>query len=697
MGTPRYFTDSQTLKELQFPEILEQLASFTHSESAKALAIKLKPSNRHNNIEFELIQTRQRLSLTQQRRTVPGTEFDELTKELALLKLHDAVLNLEGVLRIYSASDLVNQWLRFFEEINTVPQLSEVFSRCYFSEEIKQHISSVVDVKITKNIKDDATKELFEIRSSIKSVRQKINRNFEREMRKLLKEGWLGDTQETFLGDRRVLTVQSGFKRRVLGTVVGTSKTGSLTYIEPQVNQELNHELDCLLDDERKEIYRILRTLSQHLRAYLGLIQSYQEALVSFDFITAKARLAASMEASLPAISSTTTFEWKEAFHPMLVATNRRIGKPTVAQHFSLNEAQRILVISGPNAGGKSLTLKTFGLLQCMLQSGLLIPVHQDSIACIFQQLFSDIGDNQSIENELSTYSYRLKRMKYFLEVSNPKTVLLLDEFGSGSDPELGASLAEVFFEEIYLKHCFAMITTHYSAIKVKASELPNAVNGAMKFDVKSLKPLYELVLGLPGSSFTFEVASINGIPKHMIHEAKKKLSADTKRLNQLLSSIQEEKQYYQKMVQEHKNAQERMQQELSRLKQLENDNRAKAKQLSQQAEEQAKAVQLGQKFEKYVNRYQPSRKKQKENEALFEEIRSFIVKARTLKPVIKTKKPSVKVAEKTTIDYKIGDKVKIQGSKQLGIIQAIEKQKITVLVNSLKMTLSNDKITPFP
>jgi DNA mismatch repair protein MutS2 len=341
--------------------------------------------------------------------------------------------------------------------------------------------------------------------------------------------------------------------------------------------------------------------------------------------------------------------------------------------------------------------LKTFGLLQCMLQSGLLIPVHQDSIACIFQHLYSDIGDNQSIENELSTYSYRLKRMKYFLEVANPKTVLLLDEFGSGSDPELGASLAEVFFEEIYQKHCFAMITTHYSAIKVKASELPFAVNGAMKFDVKSLKPLYELVLGLPGSSFTFEVAAINGIPKRMIQEAKKKLSSDTKRLNQLLSSIQEEKQYYQKMVQEHKNAQERMQQELVRLKQLENDNRSKAKQLSLQAEEQAKAVQLGQKFEKFLIRYQPSRKKQKENDALFEEIRSFIVKARTLKTTIKPKKTVVKKVDKPSFEFKIGDKVKIQGSKQTGIVQAIEKQKITVLVNHLKMTLTNDKLLPFP
>lgn len=697
MGNPGSFTDAQTLMELQFHEILEQLAQFTHSPSAAMLASKLKPINQQEVIAYQLTQTYQRLNIIQQRRTVPGIEFDELLTEIKLLKMDDAVLNLEGVLRIYHASDLVNQWLHFFEELISYSELSEVFNPCFATEEIKNLISSVVDVKITQNVKDDATKELFAIRSSIKSVRQKINRNFEREMRKLVKEGWLGETQESFLSDRRVLTVQSGFKRRVPGTVVGTSKTGSLTYIEPQVNRELNHELDCLIDDERKEIYRILRTLSQHLRSYQTLIQAYQNALVAFDLITAKARLADTMDASLPALTNETAFSWKEAFHPRLVAANQGLGKTTVPQNFSLNQEQRILVISGPNAGGKSLTLKTFGLLQCMLQSGLLIPLHRDSTACIFQQLFSDIGDNQSIENELSTYSYRLKRMKYFLDVAQSKTVLLLDEFGSGSDPELGASLAEVCFEELYHQQCFAMITTHYAAIKVKASELPCATNGAMKFDVKSLKPLYELVIGLPGSSFTFEVAAINGISARLIKAATNNLSSDTKRLNQLLSTIQSEKQYYQKMVQEHKNGQIQLELELSRLRQLENDNRTKARQLSQQAEEQSKFVQLGQRFDKYLTRYQPSRKKQKDNEALIEEIRNFIVKSRTIKQPGALKKNPKNKTVKANVDYLIGDKVKIHGSKHVGVIQAIEKHKITVMVNSLKMTLTSDKLLPFP
>ena len=697
MRSTRFFTDAQTLQELQFPSILEELKSFTVSKSAAELTLKLKPSNNFKKVHFELLQTFQRFLITQQRRSLPGMDFEELLLEIKLLKLEDAVLNVASVLNIYHASDLVNQWVQFFDSYLQAPELAQVFENCHCTDDLKNAIAAVVDVKTTKNVKDDASKALLEIRSSIRTVRQKINRNFEREMRKLAKEGWLGETQETFLGERRVLTVQSGYKRRVLGTVVGTSKTGSLTYIEPQINRELNHELDCLIEDEKKEIYRILRVLCHYLRSYLGLIESYQKSLVSFDFITAKARLAVSMDATLPGISTETSFEWQNAFHPILLATHQRLGKMTVPQHFSLTPEQRILVISGPNAGGKSLTLKTFGLLQCMLQAGLLIPVHHDSKACFFHHLYSDIGDNQSIENELSTYSYRLKRMKYFLQIAQPNTVLLLDEFGSGTDPELGAALAEVFFEELYAKACYSMITTHYAAIKVKASELPGAVNGAMKFDTQSLKPLYELVMGLPGSSFTFEVASINGIPPKLIKDAKQKLSSDTKRLNQLLSSIQEEKQYYQKMIQEHKNAQARMELEIARLRQLEQENRLKAKQLSLQAEEQAKSVQLGQRLEKYMTRYQPGRRKQQENDLLFEEIRSFIVKARTPKPQVKKAKPKETINHSNTFVFQPGDKVKIQGSKQLGIIQSIEKNKIVVLVNSMKMTLTSDKLLPVP
>ncbi|MFM8241414.1 MAG: MutS-related protein, partial [Crocinitomicaceae bacterium] len=260
--------------------------------------------------------------------------------------------------------------------------------------------------------------------------------------------------------------------------------------------------LDHLIDDEQKELLRILKRLTRFISSYKPLIITYNQTLISLDFIQAKARLALEMQASLPLINKSPRMNLVEAFHPLLRRTNSNLGKPTIPQHIFLNEKQKTVVISGPNAGGKSLTLKTVGLLQMMLQCGFLVPVDPRSEMCYFQQILSDIGDNQSIDNELSTYSYRLKRMKYFLEVSNSRTLLLLDEFGSGSDPELGGVLAEVFLEELYSKKSFAVITTHYSTIKTKAEQLKFAINGCMSFDMDTLSPLYKLEIGQPGSSF---------------------------------------------------------------------------------------------------------------------------------------------------------------------------------------------------
>jgi DNA mismatch repair protein MutS2 len=691
------FTDHQTLKELQFTDVLTHLSEFAVSNSAVDQLIKLSPSNRFKSLIHQLTQTKERLDILLQKRTFPALEFDELLVELKFLGIEDAVLSLEGFIRIHDASNLVNTYLKFFEHAASFSTLEQVFQDCYHTDELVDRITKIINVKQTKNIKDDATPELAKIRQEIKIIRQKINRNFEREMRKLVKDGLLGETCESFIDNRRVLTVQSGFKRRVPGTILGASKTGSLTFIEPKVNQELNHELSCLFDDEKREIYRILKALTAQFRIHLPLIQAYQTALVSFDVINAKARLAFQMEATLPALAKEKAMHWSCAYHPILRQNNQAQGKTTIPQEFSLDQTHRMLVISGPNAGGKSLTMKTFGLLQCMLQAGLLIPVHPDSKACFFEQLYSDIGDNQSIENELSTYSYRLQRMKFFLEQSNPNTFLLLDEFGTGSDPELGGALAEIFFERLYDKGCFAIITTHYAAIKFKASELAQAVNGAMKFDIKSLKPLYQLELGMPGSSFTFEVASINGIPADILKAAKQRLSVETKRFNELLSTLQQEKRYLQKMIQEHKNAQDAMAEELLKVREQADFYARKTRVLGTQSDEQAKWIQLGQRMEKYLNRFKPSPRKRKENEALMEEIRAFFLKS-TVKPTVKKPIPVNKKPENSPepLVFKVGEKVRMAGTKQVGIIEAIQKSKANLLVNNMKISVPLNKLQPF-
>jgi DNA mismatch repair protein MutS2 len=282
--------------------------------------------------------------------------------------------------------------------------------------------------------------------------------------------------------------------------------------------------------------------LTNSIRHRLPLITAYQELLTELDFIQAKCRLALDLDANLPEISDEQVIDIKKAFHPVLFINNKRLGRTTFPQSLRMDKFSRMLVISGPNAGGKSITMKTIGLLQVMLQSGLLVPVGDKSVMSLFHAVLTDIGDNQSIENQLSTYSYRLKRMRHFLNVANKKSLVLLDEFGTGSDPDLGGALAEVFFEELYNRKSFGVITTHYSNIKLKAAQLRNAINGCMLFNTDTLEPTYRFSVGQPGSSFTFEVAEINGIPKEMIEAAKTKLSEQKVMMDEILSSLQAEK-----------------------------------------------------------------------------------------------------------------------------------------------------------
>ena len=313
------------------------------------------------------------------------------------------MISIEGFRRIYQASNLVNRLLIFFEERKVqYPYLASLFESCELNYEINRMIDAVFDR--AGNVKDDASLQLSEIRQRMKILRNQINRNFDRELRKLLKDQILGDVTEGFMNERRVLSVQSTYKRKVPGNIHGSSKTGSHTYVEPQTNVPLNNEMEFLLDDERKEIHRILKKLTSDIAIYGSLIKAYQNCLVELDFISAKSRLALDMNAVLPQINRKSEFEFLEAYHPILRRTNSLSKKPTRSQNVLLNSEQRMLVISGPNAGGKSITLKTIGLLQLMLQSGLLIPVNENSSASFFQQILSDIGDNQSIENELSTY-----------------------------------------------------------------------------------------------------------------------------------------------------------------------------------------------------------------------------------------------------------------------------------------------------
>jgi DNA mismatch repair protein MutS2 len=367
-----------------------------------------------------------------------------------------------------------------------------------------------------------------------------------------------------------------------------------------------------------------------------------------------------------------------------------------------MTPSERLLVISGPNAGGKSITLKTVGLLQMMLQAGLLVPVNENSTMCFFSTILSDIGDNQSIENELSTYSYRLQRMKYFLELANHQSLLLLDEFGTGSDPELGGALGEVFFEQIYRLKSFGVITTHYGNIKLKASELPHAQNGCMLFNEKNLQPLYQFSTGQPGSSFTFEVAQMNGISKELIEDAKSRLDQKKVKLDTLLNSLQKER----NQLLEKSRKFDRVSSEAIRAKaeyeSKESKLDSRLTQVNQVTEVNSKQLQAGKKMLQFIERFNAKSRKKDVNSVLFQELTQFlrmekskteIKKQETVEPKKPTKKQQEKVETYQQELIEVGCQVQLIQTNRIGIVEEMKGKQLSVIFGQARIKVSLDKL----
>lgn len=701
--------DKQTIYDLEFDEIRKWLMNLAVGPTAKNRLEVLSPTNNFNEIELDLLRVNEFKKIRTEGESFPPLDFEELLAEIKLLPIRNAVLQQEGFVRIYRASDLVNYILVFFDKRSQdYPTLYKLLHEVYFTRDLIESIEKVFDRR--GNIRDDASAELALIRQKIVKTRNQINKNFERELRKYLKEGFLGETKEAFVNERRVLTVQSTYKRKISGSVVGASKTGSLTFIEPTANIPLNNELELLLDDERTEIVRILQELTAEIAHHLPLIEGYQRLLVELDFTNAKTKLALDLNANLPGINRSTRIELIDAFHPILWKNNKSNGKTTLSQTLTLDTSSRMLVISGPNAGGKSITLKTIGLLQIMLQAGLLIPVNENSKLCFFQQVLTDIGDNQSIENELSTYSYRLKRMKYFLTVANKRTLLLLDEFGTGSDPELGGALAEVFFEELYQKKSFAVITTHYASIKLRADRLTNAVNGCMLFNTDTLAPLYQFSMGQPGSSFTFEVAQMNGIPIDLIEKAKGKLDGERINMDRLLGELNHEKMNLQRTNQMQSEAQ--MKADAARVEYQEKKVKFEERLKSQQEFIERNNIYLnaGKKMKSFIDRFQASSRKKETNKSLWEELRTYLMVEKTKIEEAKRKQelmnqPVKKLSKKPTkrqIPEKdpyqrdkivVGSTVKMIETKQSGTVEEIKGHLLTVTFGFMRLKIEREKL----
>ncbi len=688
--------DQQTAQDLEFETVRSMLAEVCYQDSARSRMQCLMPCLRKEDAVRALDQAHELLHVREVESGFPRLEFEELHMEIQRLGILGTPLDLEGFVRLIDASRLVNDLIEFFKTRDHLyPELNALVNQAYFTKEIIAPIEKVLDARL--QVKDDASPELAKIRQDLKSRRREINRNFEKVLKRLTKDGFLAETVEAYINDRRVLSVLSNYKRQIPGNALGASKTGAFTYIEPRENMALNNELEMLLDDERNEIRRIFLALTNEIRTHSPLIEIYQSTLTEFDFINAKVRVALKMDALKPAIADDIMIELIDAYHPLLLLANKEAGMKTLPQSLYLDKFCRMMVISGPNAGGKSITLKTVGLLQIMVQCGLLVPCDPSSKFGWFQNILSDIGDNQSIANQLSTYSYRLKRMKYFLDISNKRTLLLLDEFGTGSDPELGGALAEVFFETLYNCKSFGVITTHYANIKMKAARLRNAVNASMLFNSESLEPLFQLSVGQPGSSFTFEVAQINGIDQALIEDAKTRLSANKVELDGLIAVLQKEK----SEVEERNLAAIESKKEADSAKEeyeaLSDHFEQRLQRQQDVIEKNNKDLTNGKRMTQFINSY----RLKGSNKKMLEEVKKFIAveksKLVTKKEQAKTKEIAKNVPSRSTVKKKqqqpksppkpilVGSTVRMLNGNQDGQVSEIKGKEATVLFGNFK------------
>lgn len=688
----KFFPES-ALVQLEFDKIKNLLVEHCKTEYAKAKSGELRIHTRKEYIELELQQSYEYKLLLQSGQYFPNDYVLNISRELKLLSIPGAVLSEEQFVQVRKLAESLKNIFRWFDNERKLAYraLWRVVSDSYYEKIIIELLDDVLDEN--GSVKDNASEELSRIRLNLFRKRNELRRVFDKIVQKWSKAGYVADIEEAFLNGRRVVAVYAEHKRQVKGILLGESDTRKTSFVEPEETIELNNEVFSLEAEEGREVYRILRELTAKLSVYASLLKTYHDILGEFDFIRAKAKLAIDINGNFPLLTEKAQAHLIQAYHPLLYLYNQKAQKPTIPTQITLNEKSRILVVSGPNAGGKTVTLKTVGLLQLMLQSGLLIPVHPQSELGIFKQIMIHIGDTQSLEFELSTYSSHLKNMKYFIENANGRTLFFIDELGSGSDPNLGGAFAEVILEELVKKHALGIVTTHYLNLKVMAGKTAGIINGAMAFDEKNLLPLYKLNIGKPGSSYTFSIAERIGLDKRLIERARQLVDEDHFRLDKLLNRTEQDLQQLekkekelQKLMKENEHLQKEMQQTMDREK-----HRQQVELLKHQnsiAEERiAYLKDMERKLKQIVVDWKKA--EDEENKAeLIRQMRALLFRQHQQQATEKVKKKVSSKYEEAGGNIEIGKKVLLKKNHQVGEVKELRGKKAVVQVGLMPITV---------
>ena len=704
-----------------YPDHFEQKIAFTTiRQLLKDKCVSTLGEEKVDEIQFSsdytdvmrlLSQTDEMLRvLTTDADELPIGDFYDVRPALSRVRVEGLFLDELEVFDLRRALEAVRLLVAFLtkHEAEVYPHLHELVSDVETFPLIVSRIDAILN-KFGK-IKDNASPELARIRKDIFQVQSGISRTLNSILRQAQADGYVEkDVAPTMREGRLVIPVSPAFKRKVNGIVHDESATGKTVFIEPQQVVEANNRVRELEGEERREVMRILVDFTNFVRPYTESIFSSQYFLGQIDFLRAKALFGIDINAIKPRVDDCCQLEWAKAIHPLLFLSLKKQGKEIVPLDITLNEKQRILLISGPNAGGKSVCLKTVVLLQYMLQCGLLVPLHDSSRAGIYERLFIDIGDEQSIENDLSTYSSHLLNMKFFIKNSNPKTLLLIDEFGTGTEPMIGGAIAEATLERFNQNLAFGVITTHYTNLKHYAEDAEGIVNGAMLYDRQHLQPLFQLSIGNPGSSFAIEIARKIGLPEDLIAEAADKVGAEHLDYDKHLQDIVRDKRYWENKRQQIRQKEKRLEETLAKYEEEMAGIDKQRKEITNKAKDEAKNLlnEANAKIENTIRQIKEADAEKVRTQAVRKELDDFKKKighepetgrdrsrpVQIPKPIHKDRSRPVPTSNAEHETLKIGSNVRMKGQTATGIIIEMQDKQALVAFGNLKSTVKLNRL----
>lgn len=696
--------------KIGFTKIRELVAAECTNELAHRMAQEMKFSTSYDRIVRELQQTEEFRQILLLENSFPSQDFIDLTDELVRLKLVGSVIELQALFDLKCSLHTIVECLRFFvrDDSEKYPYLHELSTHVDLDMGVIKAVNKIIDDK--GEIYDNASEDLLEIRREMHRKRAAVDTQISKQLQRAKHEGWAPENAEvTIRNGRLVIPMLDTHRRKIKGLIHDESATRQTAYLEPSEVVELNNDLRELEFAERHEIQRILSRFSDMIRPQLDQLINAYWFLARIDFIRAKARFAITIKAGRPIVDNITKINWLDARHPLLYLNHK--GE-VVPFNMQLDDDSHILIVSGPNAGGKSVCLKAVGLIQYMLQCGMLVPCRETSEFGIFDSLFIDIGDQQSIDNDLSTYTSHLQNMKQLLEMADCNTLFLLDELGGGTEPRSGCAIAEALLEELYRRHAFGVVTTHFADLKLLADRNPGIINGAMLFDTEKMKPLYRLSIGHPGSSFAFEIAQNIGFPESVLRSAGEKVGGEMLNFEHQLQQIELDKQEIARQKTELEVADNFLAEVTDKYQQMTEKLEGRKYEILSAARKEAQRIiaEANRTVENTISdikeaqaekeRTQQARQRMKEaGERIAEEQEKHDqVRQQAITKLPKAMQPTSAASHATddTSDapIEVGGIVRVDGQDTFGQVVEIKGKKAVVESNSIRMTIALNRLT---